>query len=116
MIVKTKCLQCGEDIVGDLFNDNMGAFTVCPKCGSSFDIDIIEQIERIAMEYEQGKMLRDDSEVEIDLFEDTDEIWLSDYSESRGSAESIEKLCDVSLVRLSDIIDMCDKHGWAYMI
>ena len=74
---------------------------------------LIEKIEQEAISYERGKMLRDDSEVEIDLFDD--EIWLCDYSETRGSGEGIKKLCNVNEVDLKEIKEMCGRHNW-YMV
>ena len=46
---------------------------------------IIKQIIEKAETYEQGKMMREDSEVEINIGEG--EVWLADYSESRGGSE-----------------------------
>ncbi len=74
----------------------------------------ITMIEEAALSYERGKMLREDSEVEIDVFDDG--IYLCDYSEERGSTEPIKKLCDTEEVSIKQIETLCDKYHWAYVL
>ena len=39
--MKVICLQCGHEFeLIKSYQDNLGCFTVCPKCDGSFDIDI----------------------------------------------------------------------------
>ena len=73
-----------------------------------------EKIIEACIAYENGKMMRDDSEVEIDLFDD--EYWLCDYSESRGSAEAVRKLCNESEITANEVIEMCMEYKWAHCL
>lgn len=73
-----------------------------------------------ALAYELGKKLRDDSEVEIDVVTDaeTEEkcgIWLCDYSESRGGAEFVEKLCNTNEISVTLLRSECWNHKWCYV-
>lgn len=44
--MKVKCLNCGNEFeLKDIYEDNMGTFTVCQECGGSFDVDIIDKTE-----------------------------------------------------------------------
>lgn len=75
--------------------------------------DKINKIEESVTAYESGKMQRQDSEVEIGYV--NNEIWLSDYSESRGSAEAVKKLCDTNEINayfLYYLRKLCFKHNW----
>jgi len=39
--MKTSCLNCGHEFkVTKVFNDELGLHTTCPKCDSSFDVDV----------------------------------------------------------------------------
>ncbi len=74
----------------------------------------LEKLISIAEEYEHGNMMHSDSEIEIDLI--NGEIWVSDYSEERGSAEPITKICNADEINVEDVIDICDDHCWAYCL
>jgi len=74
----------------------------------------LEKLISIAEEYERGNMMRSDSEIEIDLL--NGEIWVSDYSEERGSFEPITKICNADEINVEDIINICDDHCWAYCL
>lgn len=77
---------------------------------------MLKHIETQACKYEQGRMLRDDSEVEIDIWDDENGIsyvWLSDYSETRGGAECIKRICHTDDVNTQELADLCDKHYWS---
>ena len=74
---------------------------------------IIKQIIERAETYEQGKMMREDSEVEINIGEG--EVWLADYSESRGGSELVEQLCDENMINLARLRDEVNKRNW-YMV
>lgn len=71
-----------------------------------------------ARAYEAGKMMRDDSEVEIDAFEDADDpgIYISDYSEERGSAEPVQKICNIGEISNKSLMAICNQNGWAYCL
>ncbi len=73
--------------------------------------DMINIIEDAVKEYELC-MLRNDSEVEIDI--DESEVWLCDYSESRGGAEFIKKLCEKEDIDHKELIALCEKYNWCY--
>lgn len=75
---------------------------------------LIKRLVTVAQEYERGKMLRDDSEVEIAIIEK--EIWVCDYSECRGSAEPVVKVCEDKELSREDIINICDEHEWTYCL
>lgn len=80
----------------------------------------LDRLEEKALAYEQGKMLRNDSEIEIDTFYDEKDdktyVWIADYSEIRGSAELIEKICSTDELSEEEIIKLCNKHGWCYSL
>lgn len=40
MEIKATCLNCGTEVVGEVEYDDLGAYMICPECGSSFDVDI----------------------------------------------------------------------------
>lgn len=74
---------------------------------------IIKQIIERAETYEQGKMMREDSEVEINIGEG--EVWLADYSESRGGSELVEQLCDEDMINPVRLREEVNKRHW-YMV
>ena len=77
-------------------------------------LSMVEELERYAEEYEQGKKLRNDSEVEIDVTDG--KVILCDYSESRGSAETVRIICDADEISSTEIIELCNKHNWCHSI
>lgn len=40
--MKLTCLNCGHEFEGSISLDNLGWHSVCPECGSSFDVDVPE--------------------------------------------------------------------------
>ena len=44
------------------------------------------------------------------------EVWLCDYSETRGGAEFVKMLCKEHDVKSSDIDKMCNKNNWAIVL
>ena len=44
--MKLTCLQCGNEFEGTVSKDDLGWHSVCPECGSSFDVDVPEEPER----------------------------------------------------------------------
>ena len=50
--MKVRCLNCGYEFDGEIFEDELGAFSNCPKCESSFDVDVNE------LNMEENKMER----------------------------------------------------------
>lgn len=77
-------------------------------------MNIIEKIEKECRDYECSKMMWPDSEVEIDIV--NNEVWLCDYSKTRGGAEFVKMLCKEHDVKSSDINKMCDKNNWAIVL
>lgn len=41
--MKLTCLNCWHQFDGDVSLDELGWHSVCPKCGSSFDVDVPEE-------------------------------------------------------------------------
>lgn len=41
-MLKLTCLNCSHEFVGTISFDSLGWHSVCPKCGSSFDVDAPE--------------------------------------------------------------------------
>ena len=77
-------------------------------------MNIIEKIEKECRDYECGKMMWSDSEVEIDIV--NNEVWLCDYSKTRGGAEFVKMLCKEHDIKSSDIDKMCNKNNWAIVL
>lgn len=71
---------------------------------------IIKQIIERAETYEQGKMMREDSEVEINIGEG--EVWLADYSKSRGGSELVEQLCDENMINIARLEEEVNRRHW----
>jgi len=74
----------------------------------------LEELVRIAEEIERGNMICSDSEIEIDNL--NGEIWVSDYSEERGSAEPIIKICNEEDINVNDIAEICGEHQWCFCL
>ena len=76
-------------------------------------IPIAVGLEKVAIASE-GKMMRDDSCIEIDIeyIEDSERIFICDYSESRGSSELIVDFCPAECISKEEIEAICNKHGW----
>ena len=70
----------------------------------------LKQIENTILAYEADGLMREDSEIEIDIQDD--EIWLCDYSKSRGGAEFIKKLGDTTEINVKEILKLCDDYDW----
>lgn len=54
--MKVKCLHCEHEFVmSEIYNDDLGNFTVCPKCEGSFDVDVTfkEFMEDLRMEQQE---------------------------------------------------------------
>lgn len=67
-------------------------------------------LEEKTLAYENGKMLSDDSEVEIGVFRG--EVWICDYNRLTNNAEFIEMVCTTEKITMDDINDLCVKHNW----
>ncbi len=73
-----KCLNCGHEfLLEKTYEDDKGRFTVCSKCGGSFDTDKelelsnshIERIDEIHNAvYEMCKTLTEDENLEWDMY------------------------------------------------
>ena len=81
--------------------------------------EVCEYILEEAEKYSSGKMMREDSEVEIDaIYDDKTEeglITLCDYSEKRGSAEFIRVLARSTDITEEEFDDICKKLKCAYV-
>lgn len=73
---------------------------------------MLNKLIKEADSYERGEMLRSDSEVEIDIIDG--EVWVCDYSESRGDSFPVVKVCDEGDIEAEDIIRVCNEHHWSY--
>lgn len=38
MTIKGTCLNCGEEVEGELLIDELGPHITCPNCGATFDV------------------------------------------------------------------------------
>lgn len=80
-----------------------------------FEFSILAAVAKAGIEYEQSKMIEDDSKVEIDICDN--EIWLGDYSKEKDKGEFIKKICDLpNGYNMNLIINECNEHGWSYVI
>lgn len=100
--------------------------TGAKKLGTAADVDsgkrvslidrkrnALAKMEQTCEMLERGNPYqREDSEIEIGVTATGDFYTVSDYSESRGSAEMLRKLVAVSEVSREDVEKLCDKHGW----
>lgn len=43
--VPMKCLHCGHEFTGLVYEDELGTFGACPVCEGSFDIDVDEECD-----------------------------------------------------------------------
>ncbi len=82
-------------------------------------VDYTKMVETEALAYERGSMLREDSEVELDVTydEETGKDWimLYDYSEERGSAEFVKKICEAELVTEEQFDDIVKRNSWCFV-
>jgi hypothetical protein len=46
MNMKIKCWICGNVFVGTIYKDNLGCYSYCPICNSSFDIDEEDAVDQ----------------------------------------------------------------------
>ena len=83
------------------------------------EYDILECVKKEIESYAQGKMMREDSEIELDAFYDEDfdrdVIWLMDYSESRGSAEYVKALCYANDMTEKEFDELCKEFNCAFV-
>ena len=78
------------------------------------ELFMVYQLETEAERYESGKMLADDSEIEIDIVDG--KVLICDYSPSRGSAEVVKEFCSADEIPEDIIEELCDHKGWSYVI
>lgn len=55
-----------------------------------------------------------DEEIEIDLMGGN--IWISMYSEAKGSWDGIEKFCKEDEINLDLLRELCNKRHWYYVL
>lgn len=56
MLQIVECLQCGHSFeLKRIYNDDLGNFTVCPKCEGSFDIELTEEGKHLSSPIKGGK-------------------------------------------------------------
>lgn len=63
---------------------------------------------------ELERTISSEEEIEIDDFDG--EIWICRYSESRGSAELIEKFCNRDEIDVDKLINKSNKNNWWYVL
>lgn len=72
--MKVQCLQCGHEFeMTEYYHDELGHFTVCPKCDGSFDVDIDELYDEFV-----EATADENGEVDNNYFQ----IWLSNLSKT----------------------------------
>ena len=99
----------------------------------SFDTKA-EAKEYVNMIYDRGRCMRDngkvaqlllraeeleshissDEEIEIDLLNGN--IWISKYSEAKGTWDGIEKFCKEYEIDLDLLMEQCNKRHWDYVL
>ena len=55
-----------------------------------------------------------DEEIEISNYDG--DIWISRYSEARGSSEGIAKFCKENEIDLDLVRELCRKRDWYYVL
>lgn len=63
---------------------------------------------------ELEREINGEEDIEIDDFDG--EIWICRYSESRGSAEGIEKFCSRDEIDIGKLEHQCDINNWWYVL
>lgn len=70
--------------------------------------------ELILRASELEREISGDEDIEIDDFDG--EIWICRYSESRGSAEGIEKFCNRDEIDIDKLMNKSNKNNWWYVL
>lgn len=70
--------------------------------------------ELILRASELEREISGDEDIEIDDFDG--EIWICRYSESRGSAEGIEKFCNRDEIDVDKLMNKSNKNNWWYVL
>lgn len=104
------CLNCGESTECDGYEvDELGAHLMCPKCGSSFDIDPNE------IEDNEEEETEDEEEITFEHFGegyDNIENWFNDRKDEfeREDIEILNDLDDDDLEKLDALIEAEGRH------
>lgn len=70
--------------------------------------------ELILRAEELEREISGEEDIEIDDFDG--EIWICRYSESRGSAEGIEKFCNRDEIDVDKLMNKSNKNNWWYVL
>ena len=70
--------------------------------------------ELILRASELEREISGDEDIEIDDFDG--KIWICRYSESRGSAEGIEKFCNRDEIDVDKLMNKSNKNNWWYVL
>ena len=70
--------------------------------------------ELILRASELEREISGDEDIEIDDFDG--EIWICRYSESRGSAEGIERFCSRDEIDVDKLMNKSNKNNWWYVL
>jgi len=76
------------------------------------DMDRTNKLVLRASELERE--ISGDEDIEIDDFDG--EIWICRYSETRGSAELIEKFCNRDEIDIDELKHQCSINNWWYVL
>ena len=76
-------------------------------------VNAIEALEKMVLDVEANELEFKDGEIEINIDGD---VTVCEYAESQG-ASIIRKVFGSSDIfdDISEVYDLCDKHGWAYV-
>lgn len=100
-------------ILSIMFVDDMGTYKV-----SRDVIDAYNQLQKtmklVARADALAREIPSSEAIEIDEYEG--EIWISKYSEPRGSAECIERFCNKNEINMEKLKHECNLNNWCFVL
>ena len=112
MIIKATCLNCGKEVEGELYEDELGKHIVCSECGASFDVILLNEKEKEFIEdlHTADSYVPDGWELEIDRWwgDEDDSVpgWYAmKYSEERGEALLLEEYSHEAIITENEAIE-----------
>lgn len=78
------------------------------------EADILDSVVSRIKKIEHSELLSGDEEIEIENYDG--DIYVSRYSAERESAIEIERLCSEDEIDINELIRVCDKNDWLYVM